>query len=160
MRRVVSELCRSLKEILLVGVLLLVLIFVFASYGVHLFGMYFAACNDQTKINGTHLTREQCHGTFRYNLICDKMVILYYQPLPNIINCTRIYIINLYNSRAEVFVTKMNLEEPTDGCQNPWLLVPRVWINPRRFHFDHIGMAMLSLFEVLSFKGNYSCVIL
>ena len=39
MRRVVNELCRGFKEIVLVAVLLIVLIFVFASYGVHLFGM-------------------------------------------------------------------------------------------------------------------------
>lgn len=39
MRRVVMELCRGFKEILLVAVLLIVLIFVFACYGVHLFGM-------------------------------------------------------------------------------------------------------------------------
>ena len=25
--------------------------------------------------------------------------------------------------------------------------------NPRNFHFDDIGMAMLALFEILSFKG-------
>ena len=48
MRRVVSELCKGFKEIGLVAVLLSVMIFVFANYGVHLFGMRFAACNDQT----------------------------------------------------------------------------------------------------------------
>jgi len=35
----------------------------------------------------------------------------------------------------------------------PAMLVPRVWANPRRFNFDNIGDAMLTLFEVLSFKG-------
>ncbi len=39
MRKVVSELCRGFKEIFLVAVLLIVLIFIFACYGVHLFGM-------------------------------------------------------------------------------------------------------------------------
>ena len=57
--------------------------------------------------------------------------------------------------RAEVFVTKMNVAEPRDGCPRPGLLAPRVWMNPRRFHFDNIGRAMLALFEVLSFKGDY-----
>ena len=55
--------------------------------------------------------------------------------------------------RAEVFITKMNVEDPRNGCPNPGILVPRVWHNPRRFHFDNIGRSMLALFEVLSFKG-------
>lgn len=38
MRKVVFELCRGFKEILLVSVLLIVLMFVFALYGVQLFG--------------------------------------------------------------------------------------------------------------------------
>ena len=59
-------------------------------------------------------------------------------------------------SRAEVFVTKLNLDAPRNGCPSPGLLVPRVWHNPRRFHFDNIGRSMLALFEVLSFKGK-SC---
>ena len=61
-------------------------------------------------------------------------------------------------SRAEVFVTKLNLDAPRNGCPSPGLLVPRVWHNPRRFHFDNIGRSMLALFEVLSFKG-ISCYI-
>ena len=56
--------------------------------------------------------------------------------------------------RAEVHVTKMNLEASRNGCPNPGLLVPRVWHNPRRFHFDNIWRSMLALFEVLSFKGS------
>ena len=56
--------------------------------------------------------------------------------------------------RAEVFITKMNVEDPRNGCPNPGILVPRVWHNPRRFHFDNIGRSMLALFEVLSFKGK------
>lgn len=48
MRRVVYELCRGFKEILLVSVLLVVLIFVFASYGVQLFGGKLYRCNDLT----------------------------------------------------------------------------------------------------------------
>ncbi|KOB79544.1 Voltage-gated ion channel [Operophtera brumata] len=35
----------------------------------------------------------------------------------------------------------------------PSMLVPRVWANPKRFNFDNIGDALLTLFEVLSFKG-------
>ena len=48
MRKVVSELCKGFKEILLVAILLSVGVFVFANWGVHLFGMRFASCNDQT----------------------------------------------------------------------------------------------------------------
>ena len=61
--------------------------------------------------------------------------------------------------RAEVHVTKMNLEASRNGCPNPGLLVPRVWHNPRRFHFDNIWRSMLALFEVLSFKGSLSIYI-
>ena len=31
--------------------------------------------------------------------------------------------------------------------------VPRVWMNPRRFNFDNLGVSILALFEVLSYKG-------
>lgn len=48
MRRVVYELCRGFKEILLVSVLLILLLFVFACYGVHVFGGRLARCNDPT----------------------------------------------------------------------------------------------------------------
>ncbi|CAB4070472.1 NALCN [Lepeophtheirus salmonis] len=112
MRKVVCELCRGFKEIVLVGVLLIVLIFVFANYGVHLFGMKFAACNDSYIKE-----RSKCVGIFR----------------------------------ADVYVTKMNI--PPKDCPPPGLVVPRVWMNPRRFNFDNIGTSMLALFEVLSFKG-------
>lgn len=46
MKRVVYELCRGFKEILLVSVLLILLLFVFACYGVHIFGGRLARCND------------------------------------------------------------------------------------------------------------------
>ena len=48
MKRVVTELCKSFKEIILVSVLLIVLIFIFANWGVHLFGLRFASCNDKS----------------------------------------------------------------------------------------------------------------
>ena len=67
-RKVVSELGKGFKEILLVAVLLIVLIFIFASYGVHLFGMRFAACNDR---NITE--REECVGVFRSEVFVTKM---------------------------------------------------------------------------------------
>ncbi|OQR73647.1 sodium leak channel non-selective protein-like [Tropilaelaps mercedesae] len=113
MRRVVYELCRGFKEILLVSILLIVLIFVFACYGVHLFGGRLARCNDPS------ITRkEDCRGVFE----------------------------------RSVFVTRMKLQ-PAANSSWPKLLVPRIWANPRRFHFDNIGNAMLALFEVLSYKG-------
>ncbi|CAL4058549.1 unnamed protein product, partial [Meganyctiphanes norvegica] len=110
MRKVVSELCRGFKEILLVAVLLIVLLFVFASYGVQLYGGRLARCNDASITE-----RNNCAGVFF----------------------------------REIKVTKMKIKKH----DNPKMLVPRVWANPRRFNFDNIGSAMLALFEVLSFKG-------
>lgn len=60
MRKVVYELCRGFKEILLVSTLLILLMFVFASYGVQLYGGTLARCNDPTIIR-----REDCVGEFR-----------------------------------------------------------------------------------------------
>ena len=57
MKRVVIELFKGFKEIFLVAVLLIVLIFVFANIAVHMFGMRFAACNDHTILH-----RENCTG--------------------------------------------------------------------------------------------------
>lgn len=47
-RRVVVELVKGFKEILLVTVLLVVLMFIFASYGVQIAGGKLAKCNDFT----------------------------------------------------------------------------------------------------------------
>lgn len=113
MRQVVSELCRGFKEIFLVAVMVIALIFVFANWGVHLFGLRFAACNDVRISN-----RSDCHGWYF----------------------------------AKVFVTKMNLGI-REGEDYPAMIVPKVFKNPRRFHFDNLGTAMLALFEVLSYKG-------
>ncbi|XP_073827842.1 sodium leak channel non-selective protein na isoform X1 [Musca autumnalis] len=113
MRKVVYELCRGFKEILLVSTLLILLMFIFASYGVQLYGGRLARCNDPTITR-----REDCVGVFM----------------------------------RRVFVTKMKLTLG-EGESYPAMLVPRVWANPRRFNFDNIGDAMLTLFEVLSFKG-------
>ncbi|XP_026672772.1 sodium leak channel non-selective protein [Ceratina calcarata] len=113
MRKVVYELCRGFKEILLVSTLLILLMFIFASYGVQLYGGRLARCNDPTI-----LKREDCVGVFM----------------------------------RRVFVTKMKMK-PGENESYPSILVPRVWANPRRFNFDHIGDALMALFEVLSFKG-------
>ncbi|CAH2066683.1 unnamed protein product, partial [Iphiclides podalirius] len=113
MRKVVYELCRGFKEILLVSTLLILLMFVFASYGVQLYGGRLARCNDPTITR-----REDCVGVFM----------------------------------RRVFVTKMKIR-PGANETFPSMLVPRVWANPKRFNFDNIGDALLTLFEVLSFKG-------
>ncbi|XP_022255222.1 sodium leak channel non-selective protein-like [Limulus polyphemus] len=68
MRKVVYELLRGFKEILLVSVLLIVLMFVFACYGVHLFGGRLARCNDPTIE-----TREKCVGVFMRKVFITKM---------------------------------------------------------------------------------------
>ena len=46
MRKVVIELCRGFKEIFLVSSLLVILMFMFASFGVQLFGGKMARCTD------------------------------------------------------------------------------------------------------------------
>ncbi|KAI5641499.1 ion transport protein domain-containing protein [Phthorimaea operculella] len=113
MRKVVYELCRGFKEILLVSTLLILLMFVFASYGLQLYGGRLARCNDPMITK-----REDCVGVFM----------------------------------RRVFVTKMKIK-PGPNENFPSMLVPRVWANPKRFSFDNIGDALLTLFEVLSFKG-------
>ncbi|KRY19293.1 Sodium leak channel non-selective protein [Trichinella patagoniensis] len=113
-RRVVVELFKGFREILLVTILLVVLMFIFASYGVQMAGGKLAKCNDLTI-----KTKEECVGYF-------------YQY---------------------VHVTKLKITGQGDPDLHPKLLVPRLWANPRNFNFDHIGNAMLALFEILSFKG-------
>ncbi|XP_054265506.1 sodium leak channel NALCN isoform X2 [Macrosteles quadrilineatus] len=75
MRKVVDELCRGFKEILLVSILLIVLMFVFASYGVQLFGGRLARCNDPTITK-----REECVGVFMRRVFVTKMKL---HPGPN-----------------------------------------------------------------------------
>ncbi|XP_031343875.1 sodium leak channel non-selective protein-like isoform X3 [Photinus pyralis] len=71
MRKVVYELCRGFKEILLVSTLLILLMFVFASYGVQLYGGRLARCNDPTI-----LKREDCVGVFMRRVFVTKMKLL------------------------------------------------------------------------------------
>ncbi|XP_058057475.1 sodium leak channel NALCN [Anopheles bellator] len=68
MRKVVYELCRGFKEILLVSTLLILLMFVFASYGVQLYGGRLARCNDPTIQK-----REDCVGVFMRRVFVTKM---------------------------------------------------------------------------------------
>ncbi|XP_062711996.1 sodium leak channel NALCN isoform X2 [Aedes albopictus] len=68
MRKVVYELCRGFKEILLVSTLLILLMFIFASYGVQLYGGRLARCNDPTIIK-----REDCVGVFMRRVFVTKM---------------------------------------------------------------------------------------
>ncbi|VDK65890.1 unnamed protein product [Onchocerca ochengi] len=113
-RRVVVELCKGFKEILLVTTLLVLLMFIFASFGVQIAGGKLAACNDPTITE-----REKCLGLFE----------------------------------QKIFVTRMEVYGKNDDELHPKIWVPRVWTNPRNFNFDHIGNAMLALFETLSYKG-------
>ncbi|XP_012689441.1 sodium leak channel non-selective protein isoform X2 [Clupea harengus] len=67
MRKVVREVIKGFKEILLVSILLLTLMLVFASFGVQLFAGKLAKCNDP------HIERrEDCHGIFRINVSVSK----------------------------------------------------------------------------------------
>lgn len=71
MRKVVYELCRGFKEILLVSTLLILLMFVFASYGVQLYGGRLARCNDPTITK-----REDCVGVFMRRVFVTKMKLI------------------------------------------------------------------------------------
>lgn len=70
MRRVVYELCRGFKEILLVSILLILLVFTFACYGVHQFGGQLARCNDPEVV-----TRQECVGVFKRKVFVTKMKV-------------------------------------------------------------------------------------
>lgn len=47
-RRVVVELCKGFRDMLLVTIFLILLMFVFASFGVQIAGGQLAGCNDST----------------------------------------------------------------------------------------------------------------
>lgn len=68
MRQVVYELVRGFKAIFLVCVLLALLCFVFACYGVHVFGGRLARCTDPTITY-----RQNCTGVFLRKLFVTKM---------------------------------------------------------------------------------------
>lgn len=68
MRQVIFELVRGFKAIFLVCVLLALLCFVFACYGVHIFGGRLARCTDPTIGS-----RENCTGVFLRKVHVTKM---------------------------------------------------------------------------------------
>ncbi|XP_078311875.1 sodium leak channel NALCN-like isoform X4 [Crassostrea virginica] len=70
MRKVVYELIRGFKEIILVSVLLVVLMFMFATYGVHVLGGKLHKCNDPSIT-----TKEECTGRFFQKVFVTKMKI-------------------------------------------------------------------------------------
>lgn len=71
MRKVVYELCRGFKEILLVSILLILLMFVFASFGTQLYGGRLARCNDPMIKE-----RKDCVGIFLRRVFVTKMKLL------------------------------------------------------------------------------------
>ena len=56
MCKAVAKLLKGFKEIFLVSVLLVILMFIFANVGVHLFEMMVASCNNVTITNWTKCT--------------------------------------------------------------------------------------------------------
>lgn len=68
MRQVIYELVRGFKAIFLVCVLLALLCFVFACYGVHIFGGRLARCTDPTITS-----RANCTGSFLRKVYVTKM---------------------------------------------------------------------------------------
>uniref|UniRef100_A0A915N2G0 Ion transport domain-containing protein n=1 Tax=Meloidogyne javanica TaxID=6303 RepID=A0A915N2G0_MELJA len=127
-RQVVVELCKGFREILLVTILLILFMFMFASFGLQFIGGKLAACNDPT--------------------ITSKAIKILNLILKNSFqkNCVGLF-------EQKLFVTRMEVFGKNDENLHPKMLVPRVWTNPRNFNFDHIGNAMLALFETLSYKG-------
>jgi len=68
MRKVIYELCRGFKEILLVSILIVAFIFIFANYGIQIFGGKLARCND-VKI----LDKKSCTGMYKRNIFVSKL---------------------------------------------------------------------------------------
>jgi len=68
MRKVIDELCRGFKEILLVSILLVVLIFIFANYGIQIYGGKLARCNDMKIID-----KKECKSLYRRSLYVSKL---------------------------------------------------------------------------------------
>jgi hypothetical protein len=79
---------------------MIVVMFIFASFGVQTVGGKLASCNDP---NITE--RRDCHGVFW----------------------------------QRIFVTRMEVYGKNTEELHPKILVPRAWMNPRNFNFDHIG---------------------
>ncbi|XP_022100553.1 sodium leak channel non-selective protein-like isoform X1 [Acanthaster planci] len=67
LRKMVFEVLRGVKEIMLVSILLLALMFIFASYGVQIFANQLAQCNDPSITS-----KEQCVGSFVQNVSVVK----------------------------------------------------------------------------------------
>ena len=70
MRKVIYELCRGFKEILLVSILLVVLIFIFANYGIQIYGGKLSRCND-AKV----LDKKNCTGMYKRNMFVTKLIL-------------------------------------------------------------------------------------
>ena len=67
MQKVILELVGGYKEILKVSALQLLLMFIFASYGVQVFAFKFGSCNDRTI-----KTQKECKGTFEIEIASPR----------------------------------------------------------------------------------------
>eukprot|EP00095_Tigriopus_kingsejongensis_P008699 maker-scaffold483_size159862-snap-gene-0.43 protein:Tk08699 transcript:maker-scaffold483_size159862-snap-gene-0.43-mRNA-1 annotation:"hypothetical protein L798_10696" len=141
MRKVVHELCRGFKEIFLVAVLLLVLIFIFATYGVHLYGLRFASCND---VNIK--TRDDCTSIFRAEVFVTKMNI----PLKS--DCPPP---GLYTPRVWMNPRRFNF----DNIRNSMLALFEVlsfkgWVDLRDVIITRMGMVSAVYIHMYVFLGS------
>ncbi|VDD88442.1 unnamed protein product [Enterobius vermicularis] len=180
-RRVVVELCKGFKEILLVTILLVVLMFIFASFAVQIVGGKLAACNDPSVAS-----RENCTGIFEQKIFVTRMevfgknddvmhpkvwvprvcgindfskepMIFQYQGLAgkrfleirHVEQEPDILILTMHYLAVNTFFYNIFLNSVVLTCE----IQKFVKENPRNFNFDHIGNAMLALFETLSYKG-------
>lgn len=142
-RRVVVELFRGFKEIILVTILMIIVMFVFASFGVQTVGGRLAACNDLT----------------------IKSRVTFYFPVGKFILAFRKIVLGLFGRKYLLLDWKFMVKMMTTYIQKFWCLEYGEFknknfrkknifrMNPRNFNFDHVGNAMLALFETLSYKG-------
>lgn len=111
MRKVVYELCRGFKEILLVSTLLILLMFIFASYGVQLYGGRCALTIESNEI----FTYKNSSNSISISRLarCNDPTITKRE------DCVGVFM-------RRVFVTKMKLKLGSNESY-PAMLVPRVW---------------------------------
>ena len=107
-----------------VSVLLVVLMFIFALYGVQLFGGKLARCNDhnikvrvsfRTLSSDRDITIKECNRLGLKQMFSMKRNAFVLQE-----NCTGVFM-------RPIFVTKLKLGPGPEDSKYPKILVPRVW---------------------------------
>ncbi|CAF0718540.1 unnamed protein product [Brachionus calyciflorus] len=156
MRKVIYELCRGFKEILLVSILLVVLMFVFANYGIQMYGGKLARCND-AKI----LDKKNCTGMYKRTLFVTKLKLQGESSRHPSIWVPRVWS-NPYNFNFDSIGTSMLALFEVLSLEG-WLEVRDVIIErmgPRHAIFVHVFVFIGTLIGLTLFVGvvitNYS----